>query len=128
MENHTIEDEQGNDEQIIKISETFMPNINDGYALIQSVTTTSGKRLLHEMKILLPEGSVTAILGPSGAGKSTLLNTLTDSLSITSTAVADSKYIVLLSDPRRLVPASHRTRHRSMIHSHRRRFPSFGGM
>ena len=92
VENHTSEDEQGNDEQIIKISETFMPNINDGYALIQSVTTTSGKRLLHEMKILLPEGSVTAILGPSGAGKSTLLNTLTDSLSISSTAVADSTY------------------------------------
>jgi len=84
-------EEEANEEQIIKISETFMPNVNDGYALIQSVTTSSGKKLLHEMKILLPEGSVTAILGPSGAGKSTLLNTLTDSLSITSTAVADSK-------------------------------------
>jgi ABC-type multidrug transport system ATPase subunit len=90
VENHTTEDEGDNEEQIIKISETFMPNKNDGYALIQSVTTSSGKKLLHEMKILLPEGSVTAILGPSGAGKSTLLNTLTDSLSISSTAVADS--------------------------------------
>ena len=114
-ESHTKnedEDEEENEEQIIKISDTFMPNVNDGYALIQSVTTSSGKKLLlHEMKILLPEGSVTAILGPSGAGKSTLLNTLTDSLSISSTAGADSKYIVLLSDPRRLVPASHRTRH-----------------
>jgi ABC-type transport system involved in cytochrome bd biosynthesis fused ATPase/permease subunit len=92
VENHAVKnEEEANEEQIIKISETFMPNVNDGYALIQSVTTSSGKKLLHEMKILLPEGSVTAILGPSGAGKSTLLNTLTDSLSITSTAVADSK-------------------------------------
>ena len=90
MENHTTEHEGDNEEEIIKISETFMPNKNDGYALIQSVTTSSGKKLLHEMKILLPEGSVTAILGPSGAGKSTLLNTLTDSLSISSTAMADS--------------------------------------
>jgi ABC-type multidrug transport system ATPase subunit len=90
VENHATEDEGDNEEQIIKISETFMPNKNDGYALIQSVTTSSGKKLLHEMKILLPEGSVTAILGPSGAGKSTLLNTLTDSLSISSTAIADS--------------------------------------
>jgi ABC-type multidrug transport system fused ATPase/permease subunit len=77
-------------EDIIKVSETFQPHMNDGYALIQSVTTSNGKKLLHEMKVLMPEGSVTAILGPSGAGKSTLLNTLTDSLSINSTAVADS--------------------------------------
>jgi ABC-type multidrug transport system fused ATPase/permease subunit len=78
------------EEDIIKVSETFQPHKNDGYALIQSVTTSNGKKLLHEMKVLMPEGSVTAILGPSGAGKSTLLNTLTNSLSINSTAVADS--------------------------------------
>jgi hypothetical protein len=80
------------EEDIIKVSETFQPHKNDGYALIQSVTTSNGKKLLHEMKVLMPEGSVTAILGPSGAGKSTLLNTLTNSLSINSTAVADSTW------------------------------------
>jgi ABC-type multidrug transport system ATPase subunit len=42
------------------------------------------------MRILFPEGSITAILGPSGAGKSTLLNTLTDSLSVNSEGVATS--------------------------------------
>lgn len=84
-----IDDEGTDDEEIIKVSETFQPNKNDGYALIQSVTTSGGKTLLHEMKVLMPEGSVTAILGPSGAGKSTLLNVLTDSLSVNSKAVAD---------------------------------------
>lgn len=74
------------------ISETFQPHVNDGYALIEKVETKAGKKLLDSMKILLPEGSVTAILGPSGAGKSTLLNTLTDSLSVNSRAVADSKF------------------------------------
>jgi ABC-type hemin transport system ATPase subunit len=65
---------------VVKISETFHPAVNDGYALIDSVETGGGKQLLHPMKILFPEGSVTAILGPSGAGKSTLLSVLTDSL------------------------------------------------
>lgn len=79
------------DNDIIEISETFKPHVSDGYALIEKVETHAGKKLLHSMKILLPEGSITAILGPSGAGKSTLLNTLTDSLSVNSKAVADSK-------------------------------------
>jgi hypothetical protein len=48
------------------VSETFQPHINDGFALIDTVETKAGKTLLHSMKILLPEGSVTAILGPSG--------------------------------------------------------------
>ena len=73
-------------------SQTFKPKANDGYALIESVETNAGKRLLHPMKILLPEGSLTAIMGPSGSGKSTLLNTLTDSLSTNSKGIADSKF------------------------------------
>lgn len=76
-------------DDVIEISETFKPHTSDGYALIEKVETRAGKQLLHTMKVLLPEGSVTAILGPSGAGKSTLLNTLTGSLSINSRAVAD---------------------------------------
>eukprot|EP00934_Nitzschia_sp_Nitz4_P009418 Nitzschia sp. Nitz4//scaffold142_size57810//52068//54174//NITZ4_006501-RA/size57810-processed-gene-0.52-mRNA-1//1//CDS//3329536406//9408//frame0 len=68
---------------------TFQPQENDGYALIQSVETTAGKQLLHPMKILFPEGTITAILGPSGAGKSTLLSILTDSLSMNSKGKAD---------------------------------------
>lgn len=79
------------DDKVIEISETFKPHTSDGYALIEKVETNGGKQLLHSMKVLLPEGSVTAILGPSGAGKSTLLNTLTSSLSINARAVADSK-------------------------------------
>jgi ABC-type multidrug transport system ATPase subunit len=64
--------------------------MNDGYALIDNVSTTKGKKLLYEMNLLFPEGSVSAILGPSGAGKSTLLNVLTNSLSTNSNAHADS--------------------------------------
>lgn len=71
------------------ISETFKPAQNDGYALIKNVKTKKGKKLLHEMNLLFPEGSVTAILGPSGAGKSTLLSVLTDSLSMNSCAEAN---------------------------------------
>lgn len=56
--------------------------------MIESVKASSGKQLLHPMKILFPEGSVTAILGPSGAGKSTLLNILTDSLPLNTKGVA----------------------------------------
>lgn len=76
---------------LIEISQTFHPAKNDGYALIDNVSTTKGKKLLHEMNLLFPEGSVTAILGPSGAGKSTLLSILTDSLSTNSNGKADSK-------------------------------------
>jgi ABC-type multidrug transport system ATPase subunit len=86
VEDDTIDDL----DNYVQVTDTFKPHKNDGYALIETVTTSKGKRLLHDMKILLPEGSVTAILGPSGAGKSTLLNTLTDSLSINSKAVANS--------------------------------------
>ncbi len=52
--------------ETILISETFHPEKNDGYAIIENVSTTGGKVLLNQMKILFPEGSVTAILGPSG--------------------------------------------------------------
>jgi ABC-type hemin transport system ATPase subunit len=65
---------------VVEILETFHPTVNDGYALIDSVGSGVGKQLLHPMKIVLPEGSVTAVLGPSGAGESTLLSVLTDSL------------------------------------------------
>ena len=82
-----------NKDGLIEISPTFHPTQNDGYALIDNVSTTKGKRLLHEMNVLFPEGSVSAILGPSGAGKSTLLNVLTNSLSSNSKAVADSEYL-----------------------------------
>jgi ABC-type multidrug transport system ATPase subunit len=81
---------------MVKISETFHPAVNDGYALIDSVETGGGKQLLHPMKILLPEGSVTAILGPSGAGKSTLLSVLTDSLSMFAKGKATGMHIYFL--------------------------------
>ncbi|CAJ1951950.1 unnamed protein product [Cylindrotheca closterium] len=75
---------------LVDVSATFHPTEDDGYALIDNVSTTTGKKkLLKEMNLLFPEGSVSAILGPSGAGKSTLLNVLTDSLSSNSKAVAD---------------------------------------
>jgi len=83
-----IDDDQASN-GAIEISETFKAHRNDGYALIDKVETKNGKQLLYPMKILFPEGSVTAILGPSGAGKSTLLNTLTDSLSLNSRGTAD---------------------------------------
>ena len=85
---------------MINITATFHPTKNDGYALIDNVSTTKGKVLLHEMNVLFPEGSVSAILGPSGAGKSTLLNVLTNSLSMNSKAVADSKLLscILICD------------------------------
>jgi len=51
-----------------------------GFASIDSVATTKGKTILHDMDLRFPEGCITAILGPSGAGKSTLLQLLTDSL------------------------------------------------
>jgi ABC-type multidrug transport system ATPase subunit len=51
-----------------------------GFAQIDTVETSKGVRLLHEMNLTFPEGTVTAILGPSGAGRSTLLQVLTDSM------------------------------------------------
>lgn len=66
--------------------------------MIKTVETKDRKQLLQPMRILFPEGSVTAILGPSGAGKSTLLNTLTDSLSLNSRGIADSKSEVEKND------------------------------
>jgi len=51
-----------------------------GYAQIDTVETSRGARLLYDMNLVFPEGTVTAILGPSGAGRSTLMHVLTDSL------------------------------------------------
>jgi ABC-type multidrug transport system ATPase subunit len=51
-----------------------------GYAQIDIVETSKGVRLLHDMNLVFPEGTVTAILGPSGAGRSTLMHALTDAL------------------------------------------------
>ena len=82
----------------IDITPSFHPSKNDGYALIDNVSTTKGKVLLHGMNVLFPEGTVSAILGPSGAGKSTLLNVLTDSLSMNSKATATSK-LLFVCDP-----------------------------
>ena len=81
---------------MVKISETFHPAVNDGYALIDSVETGGGKQHLHPMKSLRPVGSVTAILGPSGAGKSTLLSVLTDSLSMFAKGKATGMHIYFL--------------------------------
>ncbi|KAL3931611.1 MAG: hypothetical protein SGBAC_011229 [Bacillariaceae sp.] len=81
--------EEPTENNLVDVSETFHPTQYDGYALIDNVSTTKGKKLLHEMNLLFPEGSISAILGPSGAGKSTLLNILTDSLSTNSKALAD---------------------------------------
>ena len=53
----------------VVISDTFKPHVNDGYALIEKVEIKSGKQLLDSMKILLPEGSVTAILVRSEKSK-----------------------------------------------------------
>ena len=86
-----------NADTLVNVSPSFHPSQYDGYALIDNVSTTKGKKLLHEMNVLFPEGSVSAILGPSGAGKSTLLNVLTDSLSTNSKAVANSKSLTFPS-------------------------------
>jgi len=83
----TIEANDGS--ELLKISPSFTPTVNDGYVLIDRVETKNGKRLLHEMNVLFPEGTVTAVMGPSGAGKSTFLNVVTDSLSINSIGVAE---------------------------------------
>jgi ABC-type transport system involved in cytochrome bd biosynthesis fused ATPase/permease subunit len=64
---------------------------NRGFANIESVSTSKGKTILHDMDLFFPEGSVTAILGPSGAGKSTLLQLLTDSLPVNANGAADGK-------------------------------------
>jgi ABC-type bacteriocin/lantibiotic exporter with double-glycine peptidase domain len=80
-----------NEDDLLDICDSFHPTKNDGYALIDNVSTTKGKKLLQDMNLLFPEGSVTAILGPSGAGKSTLLSLLTNSLSSNSNGKADSK-------------------------------------
>jgi energy-coupling factor transporter ATP-binding protein EcfA2 len=77
---------------LFEISETFHPARNDGFALIDSVETGAGKQLLHPMKIVFPEGSLTAILGPSGAGKSTLLSVLTDSMQLNTRGVGSGTY------------------------------------
>jgi ABC-2 type transport system ATP-binding protein len=38
------------------------------------------KQIVHDVSLLIPEGSVTGLLGPNGAGKSTLLKLLTGML------------------------------------------------
>jgi ATPase subunit of ABC transporter with duplicated ATPase domains len=88
-------DENNNDNEegdLFEISETFHPARNDGLALIDSVETGAGKQLLHPMKIVFPEGSLTAILGPSGAGKSTLLSVLTDSMQLNTRGGGSGTY------------------------------------
>jgi len=64
-------------------------NENNGFANIESVKTSKGKQILHDMNLWFPEGCITAIMGPSGAGKSTLLQLLTDSLPINASGAAD---------------------------------------
>ena len=67
---------------------------NSGFANIDSVMTSKGKEILHDMDLWFPEGSITAILGPSGAGKSTLLNLLTDSLPSNTKGSANGRCII----------------------------------
>jgi len=62
---------------------------NRGFANIESVSTSKGKKILRDMDLWFPEGCITAILGPSGAGKSTLLQLLTDSLPVNAKGAAD---------------------------------------
>ena len=72
-------------------------NRNDhGFANVDSVSTTKGKTILHQMDLWFPEGCITAILGPSGAGKSTLLQLLTDSLPVNAKGAADGMSVCLL--------------------------------
>ena len=40
----------------------------------------SGRTILHELDLTIPQGSMTAVLGPSGTGKSTLLAAITGEL------------------------------------------------
>lgn len=80
-----------------------MNDEDDGYCIVQSVTTTNRKNpktILHPMKLDFPSNSVTAILGPSGSGKTTLLSVITDN--IQSNVVAKGQ--VALSSSSSLVP------------------------
>jgi ABC-type multidrug transport system ATPase subunit len=61
---------------------------NDGYCIMQHVTTQKGKQILQPMELHFPANAVTAILGPSGSGKTTLLSVLTDSIPSNVTAAA----------------------------------------
>jgi len=106
-------------------SDIFHPAKNDGYALIDKVETTNGEHtLLHEMELLFPEGSVTAILGPSGAGKSTLLSVLTDSLAVNSRAVAN----VHLPGQLALVPQDDRLHGFFTVKSYMQHYAILSGM
>ncbi|WP_313143066.1 ATP-binding cassette domain-containing protein, partial [Stenotrophomonas sp.] len=40
----------------------------------------SGRTILRDVSLQVPQGSITAVLGPSGSGKSTLLAALTGEL------------------------------------------------
>lgn len=56
------------------------PSRTDGEALVArhlTVTTRSGKVLLKDVSVSVPERGLVAVIGPSGAGKSTLLDALT---------------------------------------------------
>eukprot|EP00521_Asterionellopsis_glacialis_P007500 CAMPEP_0195282398 /NCGR_PEP_ID=MMETSP0707-20130614/1285_1 /TAXON_ID=33640 /ORGANISM="Asterionellopsis glacialis, Strain CCMP134" /LENGTH=536 /DNA_ID=CAMNT_0040341363 /DNA_START=81 /DNA_END=1688 /DNA_ORIENTATION=- len=69
-------DSNGSDEEIL------------GVCKIQSITPTKKpeQKILSEMEIQFPEGTVTGILGPSGSGKTTLLSFVTDNIPSNLTA------------------------------------------
>jgi subfamily B ATP-binding cassette protein MsbA len=60
-----------------------------------------GPRVLHEISLAIPRGSVTALVGPSGAGKTTLVNLLPRFMDVTDGAVtvdgADVRSVTLPS-------------------------------
>jgi ABC-type multidrug transport system ATPase subunit len=64
---------------------------NQGYAYIESVETSKGKKILHPMTVHFPEGSVCAILGPSGGGKTTFMNTVMKNIQSNINAYGDGK-------------------------------------
>ena len=47
-----------------------------GIAVIDVTKKFNGFTALHDVSVVIPEGSLTALFGPSGSGKSTLLRVI----------------------------------------------------
>ena len=66
-------------------------NADAAYVRVETVKTKKGKTLLHDMEILFPPKSVTAIMGPSGSGKTTLMGTIINHIQSNVRAFAEGE-------------------------------------
>ena len=83
-----------------------MPTDSAAVRLTNLRLERGGRAVLDRIDLVVPRGSVTAVLGPSGSGKSTLLAALTGELEPAAGTVevfgAEDKHHFIMGSPREL--------------------------